>query len=63
MLEQFTRDRTTFIITHRLGTLSLADRIVVMNGGHIQDIGDHDQLMRRCELYRRLHEIQFRQTG
>jgi ATP-binding cassette subfamily B protein/subfamily B ATP-binding cassette protein MsbA len=63
VLEQFTRHRTTVIITHRLATLALADRIAVMQGGRIADIGTHDQLMLRCELYQRLHQIQFRETA
>ena len=48
--------RTTFLITHRLHTLEIADRIVVMNGGQIEDVGTHSELMARCELYRRLHD-------
>ncbi|REK11467.1 MAG: ATP-binding cassette domain-containing protein [Planctomycetota bacterium] len=63
VLEQFIRHRTTFIITHRLATLSLADRILVMNGGRIADAGTHEQLLARCELYQRLHHGQFKETA
>ncbi len=63
VLEEFTRGRTSIIITHRLSTLTLADRILVMDAGEILDIGTHAQLMQRCELYQRLHTIQFRQSA
>jgi len=63
VLEEFTRDRTTIIITHRLSTLHLADKIMVMDGGRIADIGTHEDLSGRCELYQRLYDIQFRQSA
>jgi ATP-binding cassette subfamily B protein/subfamily B ATP-binding cassette protein MsbA len=62
-LEQFVRDRTAILITHRLATLDLADRILVMQAGGVQDIGTHSELMARCELYRRIYQFQFRQSA
>jgi ABC-type multidrug transport system fused ATPase/permease subunit len=62
-LEQFIRNRTAIIITHRLSTLELADRILVMQSGQVADLGTHQELMTRCDLYRRLHDIQLRQTA
>jgi ABC-type multidrug transport system fused ATPase/permease subunit len=56
-LEEFVENRTTFVITHRLATLEMADRIVVMSDGRIEDVGLHNELMRRCELYARLYQI------
>ena len=62
-LEEFVRDRTAIIITHRLSTLELADRVLVLDSGRIADLGTHDELINRCDLYRRLHDIQFRQSA
>jgi ABC-type multidrug transport system fused ATPase/permease subunit len=48
--------RTTFIVAHRLSTISLADEIVVMDGGRIVDRGSHDELLERCPLYAEIAE-------
>ncbi|HEU4705906.1 MAG TPA: ABC transporter ATP-binding protein [Solirubrobacterales bacterium] len=48
--------RTTFIIAHRLSTVSLADEIVVMDGGTIVDRGSHEELMAGCGFYREIAE-------
>ncbi|MEV6422736.1 ABC transporter ATP-binding protein [Streptomyces sp. NPDC051662] len=46
--------RTTLLIAHRRSTLGLADRIAVLDGGRLADIGTHEELQRRSALYRRL---------
>jgi ABC-type multidrug transport system fused ATPase/permease subunit len=48
--------RTTFIIAHRLSTVSLADEIVVMDGGTIVDRGSHEELLEGCGFYREIAE-------
>ncbi|RMI42729.1 ABC transporter ATP-binding protein [Streptomyces triticirhizae] len=53
-LRSVMRGRTTLLIAHRASTLRLADRIAVLDGGRLVDIGTHEQLTGRCELYRRL---------
>ena len=63
VLQEFTRGRTTIIITHRLSTLVLADRILVMDAGRMADLGAHQELLGRCELYRRLHRIDLRESA
>lgn len=46
--------RTTLLIAHRQSTLALADRIAVLDGGRLADIGTHEELTERCALYRKL---------
>ncbi|MFB9605726.1 ABC transporter ATP-binding protein [Streptomyces roseofulvus] len=46
--------RTTLLIAHRRSTLGLADRIAVLDGGRLADLGTHEELEERSALYRRL---------
>ncbi|HTK15423.1 MAG TPA: ABC transporter ATP-binding protein [Acidimicrobiia bacterium] len=53
-LKQIASTRTTILIAHRRSSLSLADRIVVMDEGAVLDAGTHEELWERCRLYRML---------
>lgn len=62
-LADFTNNRTTLMITHRLSTLDLADRILVMSEGQVVDCGSHAELMMRCRSYQRLRASQFEEAA
>jgi ATP-binding cassette subfamily B protein len=46
--------RTTLLITHRLSQIRWADRVLVLRRGEMVDLGTHDELIVRCDLYRRI---------
>ena len=53
-------DTTLFIVSQRTSSLRHADQIIVLDDGHVVGIGKHDTLMQTCEVYREIHESQFR---
>src|SRR5947208_16130344 len=46
--------RTTLLITHRLSQIRWADQVLVLRGGELIDQGAHEELLARCDLYRRI---------
>jgi subfamily B ATP-binding cassette protein MsbA len=58
-LAQLVRNRTTFVIAHRLSTVEAADRIIVLDSGIIAESGTHAELLARGGLYSQLHRLQF----
>ena len=57
-LERLMQGRTTVVIAHRLSTIENADRIVVLDGGKIREVGSHDQLLANDDMYARLYHTQ-----
>ena len=55
---ELSRDKSAVIVTHRIGSVRLADRILVMQDGRAVQLGTHDELMREEGEYRRLWEAQ-----
>jgi ATP-binding cassette subfamily B protein len=59
-MEQMMKGRTSFIIAHRLSTIKRANRILVIEGGQIAEMGTHAELIRARGHYYRLYTQQFR---
>src|SRR5438094_498671 len=62
-LANLMQGRTTFVIAHRLSTVQRADRIAVLAGGRLVEIGRHDDLLARGGTYQRLYQMQFQDDG
>jgi subfamily B ATP-binding cassette protein MsbA len=61
-LANLMKGRTTLVIAHRLSTVQHADRLVVMQRGHIEEMGTHAELLQKGGLYTRLYQTQFQLT-
>ncbi|SET70838.1 ATP-binding cassette, subfamily B, MsbA [Oceanobacillus limi] len=57
-VEKLASDRTTFIVAHRLATITHADRIVVIENGEITEAGSHDELINKQGSYYDLYQVQ-----
>ena len=58
-LERLLQGRTAIVIAHRLSTVEHADRIVVLHHGEVREVGTHEELLERGEIYARLYELQY----
>jgi ATP-binding cassette subfamily B protein/subfamily B ATP-binding cassette protein MsbA len=59
-MRDFMVDRTSIIITHKLHTLEMVDRIIVLEANHLAGIGTHAELLANCPAYQRLYEASAR---
>ncbi len=57
-LDKLAKERTTFVVAHRLSTITHADRIVLIEHGEIVEIGRHEELMQKKGGYYRLFQVQ-----
>lgn len=57
-MEKLAQNRTTFIVAHRLSTITHADRIIVIEHGRIVEEGNHEQLMEKGGAYKKLFDVQ-----
>ena len=62
-LRKLTQGRTSIIIAHRLQTIQDSDRVLVLDDGHIAEIGTHDDLLEKKGIYYNLHSLQFQETA
>ncbi len=58
-LANLMKNRTTFVIAHRLSTVQHADRIAVLDRGRVVELGSHEQLIRQQGSYQRIYALQF----
>lgn len=62
-LEELMRKRTTLVIAHRLSTVERADKIVVLDRGHLMEIGNHRELLAQDGYYAKLYKMQFKDVA
>lgn len=62
-LEELMKSRTTLVVAHRLSTVEHADKIIVLDNGHIIEVGNHDALLASDGAYAKLYRMQFKETA
>jgi len=58
-IDRLMEDRTVIVIAHRLSTIRHANRIIVLDGGHLAEQGSHDELLQQGGIYADLYAMQF----
>jgi len=58
-IDKLSNDKITFVIAHRLSTIRNANKIIVLNKGEIEEIGNHNELLNKKGMYYKLFNSQF----
>ncbi|MBQ3008283.1 MAG: ABC transporter ATP-binding protein [Oscillospiraceae bacterium] len=61
-MQELMKNRTSFVIAHRLSTIRDADKIIVLNAGKVEEIGNHTELLAKGGFYAKLYQSQFENT-
>ena len=61
-IDRMMAGRTVFVVAHRLSTIKHANRIYVLDKGQIMENGTHDELLKKGGLYKRLYDMQFKDS-
>ena len=61
-INELKKDRTTFIVAHRLSTIKNVDKILVLSHGKIIEDGNHDQLMNKNGIYKKMYLKQIKEN-
>lgn len=62
-IERVMTGRTSIIIAHRLSTIQRADKIIVMHKGEIREMGSHQELLAKREVYYKLYQLQYKEQS
>jgi len=62
-MEDFVRDRTVFMITHRPSSVHMASRILVLEAGRIVGLGSHAELLQSCVAYQKFYQSDYRRKS
>ncbi len=62
-LEKLMKNKTTFVIAHRLSTVIDSDKIILLNKGKIENIGSHSYLLKNSSVYKNLYKLQLQRKN
>ena len=62
-MNKYRKGKTNIIVSHRISSVINADKIIILNGGKIENIGTHNELLETSSWYKELYDYQMRKEG